>query len=210
MVFQSQVNGTMRDERDRPPRRGATWYVSTVTIRYDGVGKGRVALLERLFERALWLSRLVVVVPVVASVVMAVAAFYLGTVDVVYLITHLGSYADVTTTHSQARAALLSAIIRALDDYLLAAILIIVALGLYELFVGKIDAAERDEIAPRLLLIRSVDDLKDRLAKVVLLVLIVEFLQYTFAVNFTSALDLLYLAVGIALIGLALYLTTKH
>lgn len=55
-----------------------------------------------------------------------------------------------------------------------------------------------------------VDDLKDRLAKVVLLVLIVEFLQYTFAVNFTSALDLLYLAVGIALIGLALYLTTKH
>jgi len=116
----------------------------------------------------------------------------------------------VTTTHSQARAALLSAIIRALDDYLLAAILIIVALGLYELFVGKIDAAERDEIAPRLLLIRSVDDLKDRLAKVVLLVLIVEFLQYTFAVNFTSALDLLYLAVGIALIGLALYLTTKH
>jgi len=151
-----------------------------------------------------------VVVPVVACVVMAVAAVYLGTADVVYVVTHLGAYADVTTTHSQARAALLSAIIRALDDYLLAAILIIVALGLYELFVGKIDAAERDEIAPRLLLIRSVDDLKDRLAKVVLLVLIVEFLQYTFAVNFTSALDLLYLAVGIALIGLALYLTTKH
>ncbi len=42
-------------------------------------------LLERFFERALWLSRLVVIVPVIASVVMSFAAFYLGTVDVVYL-----------------------------------------------------------------------------------------------------------------------------
>ncbi len=172
--------------------------------------KDRVALLGRLFEHALWLSRLVVVVPVVASVVMAVAAFYLGTVDVVYLVTHLGAYADVTTTHAVARATLLAAIIRAVDDYLLAAILLIVALGLYELFIGKIDAAEHSEVAARLLLIHSVDDLKDRLAKVVLLVLIVEFLQYALAVRFTSALDLVYLAVGIALIGAALYLTTKH
>jgi uncharacterized membrane protein YqhA len=60
------------------------------------------------------------------------------------------------------------------------------------------------------LLIESVDDLKDRLAKVVLLVLIVEFLQYALGARYTSALDLLYLAVGIALIGLALYLSSKH
>jgi uncharacterized membrane protein YqhA len=173
-------------------------------------GKGRVSLLERLFERALWLSRLVVIVPVIACVVMAVSAFYLGTVDVVYLVTHLASYADAGAIHATERATLLSAIIRALDDYLLAAILLIVALGLYELFIGRIDAAEREEFASRLLLIRSVDDLKDRLAKVVLLVLIVEFLQHALTVPFKNALDLLYLAVGIALIGLALYLTTKH
>ncbi len=105
---------------------------------------------------------------------------------------------------------MLSAIIRAVDDYLLAAILLIVALGLYELFIGKIDAAERNEIAPQLLLIRSIDDLKDRLGKVVLLVLIIEFLQYTLMLQPRGGLDLLYLAVGIALIGVALYLTTMH
>ena len=170
-------------------------------------------LVERFFERVLWLSRLVVVIPVVASVALACAAFYLGTVDVVYVLAHLGSYADlaaVAGTRATTRAALLGTIIKAIDIYLVAAILLIFALGLYELFIGKFEAAERADFAPRLLLIESVDDLKDRLAKVVLLVLIVEFLQYALGAHYTSALDLLYLAIGIALIGVALYLTSKH
>jgi uncharacterized membrane protein YqhA len=166
--------------------------------------------VERWFERALWLSRLVAIVPVIACVLMAISTFFLGTVDVVYLVTHLASYADIATIHAEARAALLSAVIRAVDDYLLAAILLIVGLGLYELFVGSIDAAEREAFASRLLLIRSVDDLKDRLAKVVLLVLIVEFLQYALILQPKSALDLLYLAVGIVLIAAALFLTMRH
>ncbi len=168
---------------------------------------------ERLIERALWLSRLIVIVPVIASVVMAVAAFYLGSVDVIYLLGHLAAYADLGATathHAEARATLLSAIIRAVDTYLLAAILLIFALGLYELFIGKIDAAEHSDVASRLLLIRSIDDLKDRLAKVVLLILVVEFLQYTLGTHITGALDLLYLAIGIALVAAATYLTSRH
>ena len=165
--------------------------------------------LERLFERVLWLSRLVVVIPVVASVALACAAFYLGTVDVVSVLAHLGSYA-ILAAPATARATLLGTIIRAIDIYLLGAILLIFALGLYELFIGKIEAAERTEFAPHLLHIESVDDLKDRLAKVVLLVLIVEFLQYALGAHYAGALDLLYLAIGIALIGLALYLTNRH
>jgi uncharacterized membrane protein YqhA len=170
-------------------------------------------LLERLFERVLWLSRLVVVIPVVASVALACAAFYLGTVDVVYVVAHVGSYADLAAsagTRATTRAALLGRIITAVDTYLLAAVLLIFALGLYRLFIRKIEAAERAEFAPHLLRIESVDDLKDRLAKVVLLVLIVEFLQYALGTHYTSALDLLYLAIGIALIGVGLYLTSTH
>ena len=169
--------------------------------------------LERLFERVLWLSRLVVVIPVVAGVVLACAAFFLGTVDVVYVLAHEGSYADLAAsagTRATTRATLLGSIIKAVDIYLVAAVLLIFALGLYELFIGRIEAAKRAEFTPHLLLIESVDDLKDRLAKVVLLVLIVEFLQYALGAHYTSALDLLYLAIGIALIGVALYLTSKH
>jgi hypothetical protein len=47
--------------------------------------------------------------------------------------------------------------------------MLIFALGLYELFVSRIEIAEGSEFAERRLLIRSLDDLKDHLAKVVLL-----------------------------------------
>ena len=66
-------------------------------------------------------------------------------------------------------------VVEVVDGYLLAAIMLIFALGLYELFVSRIEIAEGSEFAERLLLIRSLDDLKDRLAKVVLLILVVKF-----------------------------------
>src|SRR2546423_13384018 len=111
-------------------------------------------LVERFFERVLWLSRLVVVIPVVASVALACAAFYLGTVDVVYVLAHLGSYGDLAAsagTRAATRAALLGTIIKAIDIYLVAAILLIFALGLYELFIGKFQAPGRGGFWPRLL-----------------------------------------------------------
>ncbi len=96
-----------------------------------------------------------------------------------------------------------------MDGYLIGAILIIFALGLYELFVSKLDAAERSEAAPRLLLIRSLDELKDRVASLILLVLAIEFFQRALALSYESALDLLYFAAGGLLVSVALYLGTK-
>jgi uncharacterized membrane protein YqhA len=55
--------------------------------------------------------------------------------------------------------------------------------------------------------IDSLDDLKTRLGKVVLMILIVKFFEYVVEIEFKSAIELLYLAAGIALIGLALYLS---
>jgi uncharacterized membrane protein YqhA len=95
------------------------------------------------------------------------------------------------------------------DGYLFAAILIIFSFGLYELFISRIDAAERSEIAPRLLLIRSLDDLKSRLAKVVFLILVVRYFEYALQSEIRSPLDLLYLAIGIALIAFSLYLSAR-
>jgi uncharacterized membrane protein YqhA len=55
--------------------------------------------------------------------------------------------------------------------------------------------------------VESLDDLKDRIAKLILLVLIVEFFQYALKLTYATPLDLLYLAVGILFIGGALYLS---
>jgi uncharacterized membrane protein YqhA len=106
------------------------------------------------------------------------------------------------------REATVAGIVKAVDGYLIAAIVLIFALGLYELFINKIDTIqEAARTAPRLVQVASLDDLKDRIAKLILLVLIIEFFQYALKLKYTSPLDLLYLAIGVLFIGGALYLS---
>jgi uncharacterized membrane protein YqhA len=167
--------------------------------------------LERLFERLLWQSRVLVVVAVAASALLAAGTFYLATVDVVFLVGNLLPYAS-PTLDTAGRVALredtVAGIIKAVDAYLIAAILLIFALGLYELFVNKIDPSESAaRTVPRLVQVTSLDDLKDRIAKLVLLVLIIEFFQYALKLKYATPLDLLYLAIGVLFIGGALYLS---
>ena len=165
---------------------------------------------ERLFEAALWNSRFIVLVAVVASMVSGIALFFLATVDVVYLVKHVSHYADPSLT-SAVRKALhdetITHVVEVVDGYLLGTVLLIFSLGLYELFISDIDQAKGSRASSKVLLINSLDDLKSRLAKVILMILIVNLFEEALKLNITVALDLLYLAGSIALIGLALYLT---
>ncbi len=166
--------------------------------------------LEVGFEALLWRSRLVVLAAVVASAVLAMIVFYISTVDVLYLLSYLGRYTDFALSVSEradARVEMIAQVVDIVEGYLLAAILLIFALGLYELFIGKIEMAEGSEFASRLLLIHSLDDLKDRLAKVVLLMLVVKFFQQALRLKYDTAIDLMQLAVGILFVGGALFLT---
>ncbi|MBU0599492.1 YqhA family protein, partial [bacterium] len=53
--------------------------------------------------------------------------------------------------------------------------------------------------------IKTLDDLKDRLAKVILMILIVMFFKHVLCSSFEEPLNILCLAGGILLISLALY-----
>ncbi len=168
--------------------------------------------LTRRFEEALWGSRLIVLVAVVFGLLLALGAFYLATVDVFYFMGYLREYADMSLgsgAREELRAGAITAIVKAVDGYLIAAILLIFALGLYELFISKLDPAERSETIPRLLLIRTLDELKERIASLVLLVLVIEFFQRAVKLEYTTALDLLYFATGVLLVSGALYLGNK-
>lgn len=57
---------------------------------------------------------------------------------------------------------------------------------------------------------RDLDDLKERVARLILLILLIEFFQRVLRVPFESALDLLYLAVSILFVSGAIYLTNKR
>ncbi len=164
--------------------------------------------LEKLFETALWQSRLVVLVAVIASLAVALVMFYVSTLDVFELVLHIGDYRPLeldAAAQAELRSGIVAHVVEVVDGYLLATIMLIFSLGLYELFVSRIEMAEGSEFAERLLLIRSLDDLKDRLAKVVLLILVVKFFEYALKLHFDTPLDLLWLALGTLLVALALW-----
>lgn len=165
--------------------------------------------LGRTFERILWASRLLVVVVVLGGLVLAVGAIFVAVVDVVYAVGLISQYADPglgSEARVELRNGIVTAIVKAMDGFLISAILIVFSLGLYELFVGNIDAAEGLETASRLLYVRSLDDLKDKVVRLVLLVLAIEFFQHALRLRYDGSLDLLYLAGGVLLIGGAFYL----
>ena len=166
--------------------------------------------VEKIFEAILWESRFSVLFAVVASLLSSLAVFYMATVDAYYMISHLGEYASPALdidARNALRSSTITHVVEIVDGYLLATVLLIFALGLYELFISKIDKAEHSETSSNVLLITSLDDLKGRLAKVILMILIVKFFEHAIGMVFGSPLDLLYLAGGISLLGLALYLS---
>ena len=91
------------------------------------------------------------------------------------------------------------------DGYLLATVMLIFSLGIYELFISDIDQAHGSKASSKILVIDSLDDLKSRLAKVILMIMIVTLFEQAINMHMTGPLDLLYLGGSIALIALALY-----
>ena len=167
-------------------------------------------IFEKLFEGALWNSRFVIIVAVIGSLFAGFAIFYMATVDVVFLFQHALHYADSSLTE-EARKALhdstVSHIVEVVDGYLLAIVMLIFSLGLYELFISEIDQAHGSKSSSKILVINDLDDLKSRLAKVILMILIVTLFEEALNMKLSTPLDLVNLGASISLISLALYLT---
>lgn len=167
-------------------------------------------LFEGLFEGSMWNSRFVIIFAVLGSLFAGFAIFYLATVDVVYLVQHAMHYASPELTDEARKAlhdSIVSHIVEVVDGYLLGTVMLIFALGLYELFISDIDQAHGTKASSKILVINNLDDLKSRLAKVILMIMIVTLFEESLHMKLSAPIDLLYLGGSIALVGLALYLS---
>jgi uncharacterized membrane protein YqhA len=161
--------------------------------------------LSKIFQTVLWNSRFLAMIAVVASLVGAIAMFLIAGKDAANVVKLVVAY--LATDDHGLRARILARVAEFIDGLLFGAVLLIFTLGIYELFIGRIEAAESNELAQKLLLVRDVEGLKDRLAKVIFLILIVRYFEFALDAEVRTAADLLSLAAGIALIALSLYLT---
>jgi len=167
------------------------------------------SLAERYFEKVLWNSRYIVMVAVIASLIMALGVFYLTAVDVFHTLSHLTHYhSEDDAGRAALKAQTVAHIVGAVDGFLLGTIMLIFSLGLYELFISKLEEAEGNN-SSKILQIGSLDDLKDKLAKVILMILIVMFFEQAVFLKPNGPLELLYYALAIMMVALALYLSHK-
>lgn len=165
----------------------------------------------RAFENVLYCSRYLSIFAVIGSLVSAIALFLRGGMVVYESIR--GFFIDLIEGKvNPSYEKMFEELVSSVDIFLFALVLIIFAVGVYELFITKIDPVEREnDTRPSWLRISSVDDLKSSLGKVILMVLIVSFFKHTLELTKEqwSPTTLLYLSIGILLIAAALYLTHK-
>ncbi len=166
-------------------------------------------MLERTFEWLLWNSRFVVILAVIASLLGMLLLFALAFENVIELVWQYIEMRFMGVPHEHFHVEAVGQVISAVDDFLLGTVMLIFGLGLYELFISKIDIAHQDESSNNILMIDSLDDLKDRLAKVVLMILVVAFFKNVLHVTFDNPLNILYMGGGILLVSLATYFTHK-
>lgn len=150
-------------------------------------------ILKKILEN----SRYVVLLAVVSTFILSLAMFVWNTIltlkTVYHMFTHLGSVqAGSETAH----------MVAILDSFLLAVILYIFSVALYELFIGKLNL-------PKWLIVKDLDDLKKKLSSVIALMLGVTFLEHV--VDWKNPDATLKFAVSIALIigVLVFYMNSK-
>jgi len=166
--------------------------------------------IETLFEKGLWSSRFIIILAVIFGLLGAILLFTIASFDIYntmrYVINTYVTHAHPEHFHEE----VVGGIIGAVDLYLIGVVMIIFSFGLYELFISDIDPA-KDEHGKenQLLAVHSLDQLKDKISKVIVMVLVVGFFQKVGHTVFTGALELLYLALSITAVAVGLYFLSK-
>ncbi|MCK5294142.1 MAG: YqhA family protein [Arcobacteraceae bacterium] len=166
-------------------------------------------MFEKIFEGMIWRSRFIVLLAVVFGLLGAFVLFIVASMDIwgvaVYTFDTIITHAHPDKFHED----IVAGIIGAVDLYLIAVVMFIFSFGLYELFISDIDEAMGEGKTNKILAITSLDQLKDKIAKVIVMVLVVSFFQKVLHMEYTTALEMLYFALSIAALSIGLYFLGK-
>ena len=163
--------------------------------------------MSNKFEKILWSVRYITILPVLLSIISSVALLFLGGWEIIEAIIFYNPLFDDSITSSNE---LLFKIISAIDLFLIGIVLLIFGFGIYELFVSEIDFAN-SKFNESTLKIRDLDQLKNKIIKVIIIVLIVKFFEKVlkFSETFKDPMDILYFSISILSICLGYYLINK-
>ncbi len=166
-------------------------------------------MVEKFFESGLWGSRFIVILAVIFGLLGAITLFAVASFDI-YDTVKLVLDTYINHHHPEHfHELVVGGIIGAVDLYLIGVVMLLFAFGLYELFISDIDVAREEDEENKILAIHSLDQLKDKISKVIVMVLVVGFFQKVGLTSYQSPLELLYLALSITAVAIGLYFLSK-
>ena len=163
--------------------------------------------MENKFEKFLWNFRYITVLAVILSILSAFTLIVIGSWDIIEAVIFYNPLFDASIGSNNE---LLFKLISAIDLFLIGIVLLIFGFGIYELFVSEIDFAN-SKFTESTLKIRDLDQLKNKIIKVIIIVLIVKFFEKVlkFSENFTTPMDILYFGLSILSICVGYYLINR-
>jgi uncharacterized membrane protein YqhA len=163
--------------------------------------------MENKFEKFLWNFRYITILAVILSIISAFTLIVIGSWDIIEAVIFYNPLFDTSISSNNE---LLFKLISAIDLFLIGIVLLIFGFGIYELFVSEIDFAN-SKFTESTLKIRDLDQLKNKIIKVIIIVLIVKFFEKVlkFSENFTTPMDILYFGLSILSICVGYYLINK-
>lgn len=166
-------------------------------------------MIEKLFESAMWQTRFLVILAVIFGLIGALVLFVIGSMDI-FAVAKYAFNTIVTSAHPENfHEDIVSGIIGAVDLYLIAVVMLIFSFGIYELFISPIDHSIQAKDDSKILSITSLDQLKDKIAKVIVMVLVVNFFQRVLHTKYDGALEMLYFALAVTALAVGLYFLGK-
>ena len=165
-------------------------------------------MLEKIFEKALIKSRVVTILPVLFGLVGAFVLFFIASYDIIKVLIYTFDYFILPNSTIDLHEDIVGQIIGAVDLYLMALVLFIFSFGIYELFVSEIEELKTLKQS-KVLEVHSLDQLKDKLAKVIIMVLVVNFFQRVLQMKLDTMVDMTYLAGSILALCVGLYFLHK-
>ena len=167
-------------------------------------------MLEKLFENSLWGSRFIVLLAVLFGLIGAIILFIVASFDIYdtakFVLNTYINHAHPQNFHED----VVGGIIGAVDLYLIGVVMLLFSFGLYELFISDIDVAKCEQgNENKILTIHSLDQLKDKISKVIVMVLVVGFFQKVGHTQYVGALDMLYFALSITAVAVGLFFLGK-
>ena len=164
--------------------------------------------VESSFETVLWKFRLIAVLPVLMTAITSLTTFVLGTKETIHslkLVLHdFGS-------EKFPIAEVLGEFVGGVDLYLVGIALLIFSYGTYELLISDVSPGREGESTQfkGVLDVKSLDDLKEKLIKVLVVALLVVAFKSMIALHIPDKLSLLYYSLTLLLLTFCAFLLSK-